>query len=96
MLKQIPAKGARLTPMSIITRVEGGTVFVREGLKGGETRRDDIDTIVVVGDTVANDTLFSALEEAAPRARILAAGDCVAPRYLDMAMLEGHRAGRAA
>ena len=57
--------------------------------------REGIDAVVVVGDMVSEDTLVRELRQASPRAEVLAIGDCVAPRYLDAAILEGHRAGRA-
>jgi hypothetical protein len=44
---------------------------------------------------VSEDALIGELRGSSQRAELIAVGDCVAPRYLDTAILEGTRAGRA-
>jgi 2,4-dienoyl-CoA reductase-like NADH-dependent reductase (Old Yellow Enzyme family) len=95
MVKAATGKGVRLTPFTIIDRVEGPTVVLAEGIGQLETRRENVDTVVVIGDMVSDDALLNELRAAAPRGEVLAVGDCVAPRYLDMAIRDGNRAGRA-
>jgi 2,4-dienoyl-CoA reductase-like NADH-dependent reductase (Old Yellow Enzyme family)/pyruvate/2-oxoglutarate dehydrogenase complex dihydrolipoamide dehydrogenase (E3) component len=95
MVQALAQKGARLTPFSLINRVEGTSVFVGEGIAKNETRREGVDAVVVVGDLVADDSLLRELQSNGLRAEIKAVGDCVAPRYLDKAIYEGHLAGRA-
>jgi phytoene dehydrogenase-like protein len=95
MMKQIPRKGVRVTPETIVTQLDGDRVVLADVFSGRETSREGIDTVVVVGDMVAEEALLHELREARPALDILAVGDCVAPRYLDMAILDGNRAGRA-
>ena len=73
--------------------VEGRTVKLVHIYGGGTETREGIDTIVVVGDAVSEDHLGRELEVAEAGYRVISVGDCVAPRHLDMAVLEGHRAG---
>jgi hypothetical protein len=53
---------------------------------------DDVDLVVPVAAEVPDETLYFALKDAGMR--VFRAGDCVAPRYLSHAILEGYRAGR--
>ncbi len=57
-----------------------------------EIRLDDLDLVVDVSPELPDETLYLALKESGPR--LFRAGDCVAPRYLSHAILEGYRAGR--
>lgn len=57
-------------------------------------RLDDVDLVVDVSPEVPDEALYFALK--AGGARVIRAGDCVAPRYLAHAILEGYRAGREA
>ena len=47
----------------------------------------------LVGDSVADDTLARELQDDGLPVHTI--GDCVAPRHLDMAILEAHRTGRS-
>jgi 2,4-dienoyl-CoA reductase (NADPH2) len=57
-----------------------------------EIRLDEIDLVVDVSPELPDETLYFALKKSG--LRVLRAGDCVAPRYLSHAILEGYRAGR--
>jgi hypothetical protein len=94
MMKDVAGKGARLTPLSIVVHVDGDTATVMDAFSGAQTRREGVD-FVVIGDSVVDDALLRDLESGSPQFEVLPVGDCVAPRQLDMAILEGHRAGRA-
>jgi hypothetical protein len=85
-------KGAVLTPSTVVERVEGSTVYLVDVYGGREFVRRDVDSVVVVGDSVVDDALLRRLQN--DGRRVIAAGDCVAPRLLEMAIVEGHRAGR--
>ena len=54
---------------------------------------DGYDTVVLAAGNVANDSLYFQLKGQVPE--IYRVGDCVAPRKTDMAIIEGHRIGRA-
>ena len=55
-------------------------------------RIDDVDLVVPVAHEVPDEELYFALKEAGHR--VFRAGDCIAPRYMSQAILEGYRAGR--
>jgi 2,4-dienoyl-CoA reductase (NADPH2) len=93
LMIDVSRKGATLTANTVVERVEGTTVTLRGVYGGGESVREGIDAIVVVGDSIADDTLARRLP--ADGRTVIAVGDCVAPRLLEMAMVDGHRAGRA-
>lgn len=55
-------------------------------------RIDDVDLVVPVTHEVPDEDLYFALKQVGQR--VFRAGDCVAPRYLSQAILEGYRVGR--
>jgi hypothetical protein len=92
--KQLSQKGATVHANSLISSARGGDVTVSEVYGGADTALADVDAIVVVGDSVANDELFRELVSGDVDWQVISVGDCVAPRRLEMAVLEGHRAAR--
>ena len=95
LMQDVSGKGVKITTDTMVDGVEGRTVKLVHVYGGGTETREGIDTIVVVGDAVSEDHLGRELEVAEAGYRVISVGDCVAPRHLDMAVLEGHRAGRA-
>jgi mycofactocin system FadH/OYE family oxidoreductase 2 len=86
-------KGAVLTPCSELRAVEGSTVVVRNVFSGAERRIESVDTVVLATGSRSTDALYRALKG---QVRALyAAGDCVAPRGVHQAILDGTRAARA-
>jgi len=59
-----------------------------------EIRLDEVNLVVDVSPEVPDEALYFALKSSG--LRVFRAGDCVAPRYLSHAILEGYRAGREA
>jgi thioredoxin reductase len=86
------SKGVTLTPYTVVSKVNGGTVTLT-GVVGGVERRVDVDTIVAVAGRRPVDDLYFALKGKVPELHRV--GDCLAPRYTDQAIHEGHLAGRA-
>lgn len=68
-------------------RVSGFDCFDRQPIE-----IDDVDLVVTVTPEVPEEDLYFALKEAGHR--VFRAGDCVGPRYMSQAILEGYRAGR--
>lgn len=68
-------------------RVVGIDVFARTPV-----HIDDVDLVVDVVHEVPDEDLYFALKEAGQR--VFRVGDCVAPRAIGQAILEGYRAGR--
>ncbi len=86
-------KGVTLTPHTELRAIEGSSVVVANVYSGAERRLDGIDTVVLAMGSRATDALYRALKG---RVRELhAVGDCVAPRGVHHAILEGTRAARA-
>src|SRR5438094_2059903 len=86
-------KGAVLTPCSELRAVEGSTVIVRNVFSGAERRIESVDTVVLATGSRSTDALYRALKGQVPA--LYAAGDCVAPRGVHQAILDGTRAARA-
>jgi len=86
-------KGVVLTPGSELRAVEGSTVIVRNVYSGVERRIEGVDTVVLAAGSRSTDALYRALKGQVPA--LYAAGDCVAPRGVHQAILDGTRAARA-
>ncbi len=86
-------KGVTLTPHTELCGVEGSTVIVANVYSGAERRIEGVDTVVLAMGSRSTDHLYRALKAKVPE--IHAVGDCVAPRGVHHALLEGTRAARA-
>jgi mycofactocin system FadH/OYE family oxidoreductase 2 len=88
------ARGIVFRPQLDVERVTARTVIARDHFDRREVRVEDVDLVVNVSHEHPNEGLYFALRQAGQR--VFRAGDCVAPRYLSHAILEGHRVGREA
>ncbi|HEV8441057.1 MAG TPA: FAD-dependent oxidoreductase [Methylomirabilota bacterium] len=88
------ARGVTLTPHTDLVAVEGSTVVVANTYTGAQRRIEGVDTVVLSMGSRSTDALYRALKGQVPT--LHAIGDCVAPRGVHHAILEGARAGRAA
>ncbi|OLC16348.1 MAG: hypothetical protein AUH29_05230 [Candidatus Rokubacteria bacterium 13_1_40CM_69_27] len=86
-------KGAVLTPHTELRAIEGSTVIAANVYSGAERRIEGVDTVVLAMGSRSTDGLYRALKGRV--AALHAVGDCVAPRGVHQAMLDGTRAGRA-
>jgi len=86
------AKGIVFRPQTDVIRVTARTVIGSDHFDHQEIHLNDIDLVVDVCHEVPNETLYFALKRLG--LRVFRAGDCVAPRYLSQAILEGYRVGR--
>src|SRR5213080_4013422 len=82
-----------LTPGTELRTVEGSTVVVANVYSGAERRIEAVDTVVMAAGSRSTDGLYRALKGHV--AELCAAGDCVAPRGIHQAILDGTRASRA-
>src|SRR5207244_504906 len=73
--------------------VEGSTVVIANVYSGAERRIDGVDSVVLATGSRSTDSLYRALKGQV--AALYAAGDCVAPRGVHQAILDGTRAARA-
>lgn len=84
------AHGIVLTPHTDIVRIEPGQVIVSDHYAAGE-RAIPADTVVLGVYERPAQELYFALKGRVPR--LFRAGDCVAPRRIEQAILEGRQAG---
>jgi N,N-dimethylglycine/sarcosine dehydrogenase len=87
------AMGITLTPHTDLAAVEGSSVVVANAYTGEARRIEGVDTVVLSMGSRSTDALYRALRGRVPA--IHAIGDCVAPRGVHHAILEGARVGRA-
>jgi dimethylglycine catabolism A len=87
------AKGVVLTPCSELRAVEGSAVIVANVFSGAERRIEGVDSVVLATGSRSTDSLYRALKGHVHA--LYAAGDCVAPRGVHQAILDGTRAARA-
>jgi hypothetical protein len=86
-------KQVKTRPFSTISRIDGDRVTIRDQFSALEDVIAEVNTVIVAAPYRANDGLMKELSAAG--ARVLAAGDCVAPRRALEAIREGHEVGRA-
>jgi 2,4-dienoyl-CoA reductase (NADPH2) len=87
------SKGIVITPNVVVREISGSTVTVFNHYSGREWRIEGVDTVVRAAPARANDTLYFALKGRVKE--LYRVGDCVAPRRVGPAILEGHLAGRS-
>ncbi|MBI4514317.1 MAG: FAD-dependent oxidoreductase [Deltaproteobacteria bacterium] len=86
------SKGAVFTPMHMVRSIAGDSVNAFHVFSFAERTITDIDTVVFAYPGRADDALYKQLKGQVPE--LYQIGDCVAPRKVDMAILEGHEVGR--
>jgi mycofactocin system FadH/OYE family oxidoreductase 2 len=86
------AKAIAFRPQVTVEKVTGRTVIGVDYFDRKPVRIDDVDLVVPVVHEVPDEDLYFALKQAG--LRVFRAGDCVAPRSMSQAILEGYRAGR--
>jgi pyruvate/2-oxoglutarate dehydrogenase complex dihydrolipoamide dehydrogenase (E3) component len=90
---RLASKGVVLTPCCELRAVEGSAVVIAHVFTGTERRIESVDSVVLATGSRSTDALYRALKG---RVRALyAAGDCVAPRGVHHAILDGTRVARA-
>jgi N,N-dimethylglycine/sarcosine dehydrogenase len=87
------AKGVMLTPHTDLVAVEGSAVVVANVYTHTERRIEGVDTLVLSMGSRSTDALYRALKGKV--STLHAIGDCVAPRGVHQAILEGTRVARA-
>ncbi|MBC9734768.1 FAD-dependent oxidoreductase [Nocardioides marmotae] len=85
--------GVRLTAGVELVGISEDTVTLGDVYSGEEELREPVDAVVLVTGQIAEDSLLHALREAG-RPRVVAIGDCVAPRRIFDAIWEGELAAR--
>ncbi len=86
------SKGIKLLPQTLVRRVEGRRVVIADRFSREERALEEVDTVVLALYRLPQQDLFLALK--AQGFEVYRAGDCVAPRQISQAVLEGNRVGR--
>jgi mycofactocin system FadH/OYE family oxidoreductase 2 len=86
------AKGILFRPQVDFDRIAGRTVMAVDHFDRAPVPIPDVDLVVRVVHEAPDEDLYFALKESGER--VFRAGDCVAPRTMSQAILEGYRAGR--
>ena len=86
------AKARRSPPHTELVAVEGSAVVVANALTRSQRRIEGVDTVVLAMGSRSTDALYRALKGKVPV--LHAIGDCVAPRGVHQAILEGTRVAR--
>jgi mycofactocin system FadH/OYE family oxidoreductase 2 len=86
------SRGVVFTPHTDLVAVEGSTVVIANVYTGEERRIEGVDTVVLSTGARSTDALYRALRGKV--AELHAVGDCVAPRGVHHALLEGTRVAR--
>ena len=86
-------KGVTFTPDIAVLEIQGTLVKGLNVYSNEMIDFDGYDTVVLAAGNIARDSLYFELKGNVDE--IHRVGDCVAPRKTDMAIIEGHRIGRA-
>jgi 2,4-dienoyl-CoA reductase (NADPH2) len=85
------AKGIVFLPQVDVERIDDRTVLGLDHFDRRPMQITDVDLIVSIVHEVPDEDLYFALK--ASGKRVFRVGDCVAPRSMSQAILEGYRAG---
>ena len=92
LTKRLLEKGVTLSPLTGLKSIGDGRVVVRNTLTRRERQIEGIDTVVLACGSRANTQLARALKGQVQELHLV--GDCLAPRRIFHAVLDGARAGR--
>jgi 2,4-dienoyl-CoA reductase-like NADH-dependent reductase (Old Yellow Enzyme family) len=90
-IQRVRRQGMRITAYHDVAAIDGSTLTLVDVISGERSTRNDVATLVVAIGRRSNARLFHELDGSVPVFRI---GDCVAPRFLQQATVEGDAIGR--
>jgi NADPH-dependent 2,4-dienoyl-CoA reductase/sulfur reductase-like enzyme len=93
LLQRLLRAGVRLRPMTEVTAVEGRTLRTRDVVTDSAGTIEDVDTVVLANGGAAVDELRAPLRKEGREVHLI--GDCLSPRQILHAILDGARIGRA-
>jgi mycofactocin system FadH/OYE family oxidoreductase 2 len=92
MRQRLIKKGVIFTPDIAVLEIQGTTIKGLNVYSNALIDFEGYDTVVLAAGNRVEDSLYFALKGKVKE--LYRIGDCVAPRKIDMAILEGHRVGR--
>jgi 2,4-dienoyl-CoA reductase-like NADH-dependent reductase (Old Yellow Enzyme family)/thioredoxin reductase len=90
--RRILPKGVTITPNTIVTGIAGSTVICCNKYTHESRQIYGIDTVILAMGNHASNELYFALKGRVPE--IYAIGDCLTPRKIEDAIVDGERVGR--
>ena len=93
LMERLLDKGVTLTPFTGVWEIEDGAVEVYNVISWQPRTLDGIDTVVFAAGGAPDDSLGAALTDKVAEIHVI--GDCYQPRDIEVAVVDGHRAGRA-
>jgi hypothetical protein len=87
------SKGITFSPQTMVREISGDTVVAADVFSQEERRIEGVDTVVLALYGEPNQELYFALKE--HEVEVYRVGDCIAPRGVSQAVLDGNRVGRA-
>jgi mycofactocin system FadH/OYE family oxidoreductase 2 len=93
-LKRVADQHGILTPTSWLRRIERGRAIAVNTLAGWEFIIEPVDTVVLALPSLPESELYQALRARGGRWGLHRVGDCLSPRRVDSAILEGQRVAR--
>ncbi len=91
--QRLTQKGITFTPDIAVFEIQGKTAKAVQVYSGDFMELDRHDVIVLAAGSRSDDALYRELKDKVKE--LYRIGDCAAPRLVDMAIVEGHRVGRA-
>ena len=91
--QRLAQKGITFTPDIAVFEIQGKVAKAVQVYSGEFMELDQHDFIVLAAGAKSDDALYWGLKDKVKE--LYRIGDCVAPRLVDMAIVEGHRVGRA-
>ncbi|HLH62464.1 MAG TPA: mycofactocin system FadH/OYE family oxidoreductase 2 [Ktedonobacteraceae bacterium] len=91
--RRVLAKGARLTANHFLASLERGSATIVNNYTGQSRQIEQLALVVMATPQVANDSLYRQLQGRVKE--LYRVGDCVAPRRVEHAILDGERVARA-
>ena len=93
LMERLLQKDVTLTPFTGVWEIEDGSVDVYNVISWQPRTMEGVDTVVFASGGVPEDGLAAALDGRVAELHVI--GDCYQPRDIEMAVVDGHRAGRA-
>ena len=93
LMECLLTKDVTLTPFTGVWEIEDGSVDVYNVISWQPRTMEGVDTVVFASSGVPDDALGVALAGRVPEIHVI--GDCYQPRDIEVAVVDGHRAGRA-
>lgn len=91
LYRHLSAAGVAVIPATFVTAIESGAIACAARFGNRTFDLTPVGSVVIAMGNAAEDALVAGLEGRGPE--VLAAGDSVAPRQIDHAILDGERAG---